>query len=120
MDVDWEGFMLTKGLFVLVAAVMVGSVGVAQADVPKSEDMAVCNREAQEAVGAGSASRKGVTPNTNDATRATQARRGDAATNRAGSTTRHDDPQLDGMDAEGAKNPVYQAAYRTCMRKSGF
>jgi hypothetical protein len=112
--------MLTKRLSVLATALMVGSWGVAQADVPKSEDIAACNREAQEAVGAGSASSKRVTPNTNDATRATQARRGEAATDRAGSTTRHGDPQLDGMDAEGAKDPVYQAAYRTCMRKSGF
>jgi hypothetical protein len=112
--------MLTKRLFVLVAAVVVGSWGVAQADVPKSEDIAACNREAQEAVGAGSASSKRVTPNTKDASRATQARRGEAATDRAGSAARHDDPQLDGMDAEGAKDPIYQAAYRTCMRKSGF
>lgn len=112
--------MLTKSLFVLVATVMVGSLGVARADVPKSENIAACNREAQEAVGASSAAPKGIAPNANDAARATQARRGEAATDRAGSTTRHDDPQLEGMDADGAKHPVYQAAYRTCMRKSGF
>jgi hypothetical protein len=112
--------MASRLLVALVAAVMVGSWAVAQADVPKSEDMAACNREAQEAVGAGSASPKGVSPNTNDAARASQARRGEAATDRAGSSTRHDDPQLNGIDPEGAKDPVYQAAYRTCMRKSGF
>jgi hypothetical protein len=30
------------------------------------------------------------------------------------------DPQIHGMDAEGAKNPGYQAAYRSCMRRKGF
>ena len=30
------------------------------------------------------------------------------------------DAQLTGMDPDGAKNPAYQAAYRSCMRKSGF
>jgi hypothetical protein len=30
------------------------------------------------------------------------------------------DPQIEGIDAQGAKNPVYQAAYRTCMRKNGY
>jgi hypothetical protein len=30
------------------------------------------------------------------------------------------DPQIHGMDAEGAKNPAYQAAYRSCMRRKGF
>jgi hypothetical protein len=112
--------MLFKRLSALVAAFVVGAWGVAQAEVPKAEDIAACNKEAQEAVRTGSASPKTVSPNTKDASRATQARRGDAATDRADSTTRSDDPQLEGMDAEAAEDPVYQAAYRTCMRKSGF
>jgi hypothetical protein len=37
-----------------------------------------------------------------------------------GETSRSEDPQLAGIDPEGAKDPAYQAAYRTCMRKSGF
>jgi hypothetical protein len=106
--------------FALVIAVIVGAWGVAQADVPKAEDIAACNKEAQEAVRTGSASPRTASPNTKDASRATEARRGDAATDRADPTTRSDDPQVAGMDAEGAKDPMYQAAYRTCMRKSGF
>src|SRR5262245_51932348 len=77
-------------------------------------------REAQEAIRTDSASPKAVSPNTKDAGRAAEARRGGAASDRAGSTMRSDDPQLEGIDAEGAKDPLYQAAYRTCMRKSGF
>jgi hypothetical protein len=106
--------------FALVIAVIVGAWGVAQADVPKAEDIAACNKEAQEAVRTGSASPRTASPTTKDASRATEARRGDAATDRADSTARSDDPQVEGMDAEGAKDPVYQAAYRTCMRKGGF
>jgi hypothetical protein len=30
------------------------------------------------------------------------------------------DPQLHGMEAEGAQNAAYQAAYRSCMRRKGF
>jgi len=30
------------------------------------------------------------------------------------------DPQIHGMNAEGAKNATYQAAYRSCMRRKGF
>jgi hypothetical protein len=30
------------------------------------------------------------------------------------------DPQIHGMEAEGAKQATYQAAYRSCMRRKGF
>jgi hypothetical protein len=30
------------------------------------------------------------------------------------------DPQIHGMQGEGAKNAAYQAAYRSCMRRKGF
>jgi hypothetical protein len=30
------------------------------------------------------------------------------------------DPPIHGMDADGAKNAAYQAAYRSCMRRKGF
>jgi hypothetical protein len=105
---------------VVAAGALFGTCSMVQADVPKPEDIAACNKEAQETVRSGSASPKTVSPNTKDASRAAQARRGETATGGADSTQRSDDPQLEGMDAEGAKDPVYQAAYRTCMRKSGF
>jgi hypothetical protein len=104
----------------VVAVVVFGAWGVVWADVPKPEDIAACNKEAQEAIRTDSASPKAVSPNTKDVGRAAEARRSGAAADRADSTTRSDDPQLEGIDAEGAKDPLYQAAYRTCMRKSGF
>lgn len=111
--------MRSMSLPALVAAIIVGAWGVTHGDVPKPEDMAACNKEAQEAVNAGSASPKTVAPTTKDAHRAAEARRG-AGAEPADAATRSDDPQLEGIDAEGAKDPVYQAAFRTCMRKSGF
>ena len=30
------------------------------------------------------------------------------------------DPQIHGMETEGAKSATYQAAYRSCMRRKGF
>jgi hypothetical protein len=98
----------------VVAVVVFGAWGVVWADI------AACNKEAQEAIRTDSASPKAVSPNTKDVGRAAEARRSGAAADRADSTTRSDDPQLEGIDAEGAKDPLYQAAYRTCMRKSGF
>ena len=38
----------------------------------------------------------------------------------SGSATQSPDAQIHGMDAEGAKDPAYRAAYRVCMRKNGF
>jgi hypothetical protein len=106
-------------LVVAVFAVL-GSWGSASADVPKPEDITACNQQAHEAVKAGSASPKTAAPNTKDERRAAEARRGDAPAAPQGAPARSEDPQLEGMDAEGAKDPVYQAAYRSCMRKSGF
>ena len=34
--------------------------------------------------------------------------------------TQSPDPQIHGMDAEGARDPAYRAAYRVCMRKRGL
>jgi hypothetical protein len=85
---------------------------VASGSIPNAEHFAACNAEARDAVKSGSAAGGAVAPNTRDRARAEDARRGDAA--------RPDDAQLAGMDVDGAKNPIYQAAYRTCMRRSGF
>lgn len=102
------------------ALAVLGSWGSASADVPKPEDIAACNQQAHEAVKAGSASPKTAAPNTKDERRAAEARRGEAPADSPGAAGRSGDPQLEGMDAEGAKDPVFQAAYRSCMRKSGF
>jgi len=95
----------------LAIVVVFVAAGVAHGDVPRPADIAACNHEAQEAARKGKDSRT-ASPNTKDQSRAAEARRDAGA--------RATDPQLDGMDAEGAKDPVYQAVYRTCMRKRGF
>jgi hypothetical protein len=42
------------------------------------------------------------------------------STDVTGNVIESSDPQIHGMNAEGAKNATYQAAYRTCMRRKGF
>src|SRR5438477_12514422 len=83
--------------------------------VPKADDIAACNLEAQRAVRAGTGSAESALPNTKDQSRAAQAREAGK-----GNGAKSDDPQLAGMDPEGAKDAAYQAAYRICMREAGF
>jgi hypothetical protein len=80
--------------------------------VPNAENFAACNAEARDALKRPTADSPAASPIIKDEQRAEEARRGE--------TKRSDDAQLTGIDAEGAKNPAYQAAYRSCMRKSGF
>ena len=98
-------------LFAAVIVLATSNVGYPQ--VPKAEDISACNMEAQRAVRTGTASGDSPLPNAKDHSRAAEARS-------AGGGTKSDDPQVAGMDTEGAKDPAYQAAYRTCMRKAGF
>ncbi len=99
----------------LAVVLALGACSAAQAQVPKPVDIAACNQEAQEAVSKGPSSRD-ASPNAKDQSRAATARRGDAPAASPSSA----DPQIEGMDPEGAKDAVYQAVYRTCMRKGGF
>ena len=94
--------------------------GTASGDVPAEKDFAACNAEAKDAFKAGSASPNTAAPNTKDVRSAAKARGGQAPTDGAGKIADSPNPQLEGMDAEGAKDPAYQAVYRTCMRKAGF
>jgi len=91
----------------------------ADAEVPTTADFAACNEQAPEAVKAGTA-----TPIMGDHVRADNAR-ADAMTTHSivdftGKVIESSDPQIHGMDAEGAKDATYQAAYRSCMRRNGF
>ena len=98
----------------LVIAVVVSLAAVAttvSAETPTAADFAACNVHAQAAVEAGTA-----TPTTKDYMHAAAARKRGAATVVPYSS----DPQLVGMETEGTTNAAYQAAYRTCMRRSGF
>ena len=110
--------MSLKLILFFAIVVVLGGSSLTEADVPKAQDIATCNDEAQHATRKGSDSR-GASPIARDHSRAADARRGDAASDTAGNRPASD-PQLEGMDPEGAKDPTYQAAYRTCMRKAGF
>jgi hypothetical protein len=103
-----------------IALVTVGAWSSAHGATPTAADFASCNAAARDAVKAGSASPSTASPTPKDQGRATSARQGKEPTDATGRISQSPDPQLEGMDAEGAKDPLYQAAYRTCMRKAGF
>ena len=111
--------MRLSSAFVVVLAGLGVWVSV-QAATPTAADFASCNAAARDAVKAGSASPNTASPTPKDQGRAASARQGNQPTDATGKITESRDPQLEGMDAEGAKDPLYQAAYRTCMRKAGF
>ena len=116
---SWFAAMSLRPVVFFATGIAVSGWSLAEADVPKPEDIAACNNEAQEATRKGSDSR-GASPNAGDHSRAADARRGDAQSATAGGKPQASDPQLEGMDPDGAKDPAYQAAYRTCMRRAGF
>ena len=90
----------------------------ADGEVAAAPDFAACNAEALDAVKAGTAA-----PTMGDHVRADLARTGATATNAMDFTDNvidSSDPQIHGMEAEGAKDAMYQAAYRSCMRRKGF
>jgi len=106
---------------VLLGALIISATArTAYAQVPKAEDIAACNMEAQRAARGGAGSHESAVPTAKDHNRAAEARGTEPKAQSPGGSAKSEDPQLAGIDAEGAKNPAYQAAYRTCMRKSGF
>ena len=106
----------------IAAAAMIAATSAADAAVPTAEDFAACNAEARDAV-SGSAS-PSTSPTQKDQDQARRERRGEMpgkeGTGATGKIAESQDPQLGGMDPEGAKDPAYRAAYRSCMRKAGF
>jgi hypothetical protein len=118
--------------------------GTASAQVPKPEDTESCNEKARAELRTANASprtesdrtpadrtdpgpeRGGATasapPAGRDADRTRPAAKGAASPKlRTGTpSAAMDDPQLEGIDPEGAKDPAYVAAYKTCMRQAGF
>ena len=100
-------------LSLLVSLAVSGS---ADGQVPGTADFAACNEAAPAVIKAGAAS-----PTLGDQTRADQARSAAAApSSLRGKPVESSDPQIHGMSAEGALDPTYQAAYRSCMRRRGF
>jgi hypothetical protein len=91
--------------------------GTAEADVPTAADFAECNREAKDRPEGRSSS-----PTSKDQAEAEAARRsgGGGGDGPGTGSTQSGDPQLAGVDGEGAKDAAYRAAYRVCMRRKGF
>ena len=108
-----------RTLAVLVVASLAGGFGVAYGEVPTAGDIAACNREARDRLESGTAS-----PTSKDKAGADAARKGRDETAKlpgaSGLATHSPDPQIHGMDGEGAQDAVYRAAYRVCMRRHGF
>jgi len=111
--------MRTLAVAILLVAGLHGGLGIAHADVPTAKDIATCNREVQ----AGGRDRA-ASPTSKDEASAGAARKASAeAVTPPGQTaagTQSPDPQIHGMEGEGAKDASYRAAYRVCMRQKGF
>jgi hypothetical protein len=106
---------VTLGLILFVSLT---TTRAADGQVPTAADSVACNQEAPSMTKAGM-----TTATMGDHARADRARAGAMTTDSLAFTARvieSPDPQIHGMDAEGAKNPTYQAAYRSCMRRKGF
>ncbi|HET7342838.1 MAG TPA: hypothetical protein VFL90_15345 [Methylomirabilota bacterium] len=97
----------------LAAVVVLALVHVAHAEL-KPEDVKACNDEAKAMVQKGAASPATPEPTAKDERRAAESRGGGV------SASPSEDPQVEGIDREGAKSPLYQAAYRSCMRRNGY
>ena len=109
-----EKLVIGLGLSLLIS---LGTARSVAGQVPGAADFAACNEEAPQSVKAGTAS-----PIMDDYRRAVNARSGGATSSGPASRNALDsiDPQIHGMEAEGAKSAMYQAAYRSCMRRKGF
>lgn len=111
----WPIWRVAIGLGV---AIHLGAV-IVHADVPTTADMTACNQEARQESRDGSAS-----PTLKDQADAEAARRQrngpTTIPGAAGAVTQSENPQIHGMDAHGATDAAYRAAYRVCMRKRGF
>jgi hypothetical protein len=84
------------------------------AETPTEANFRACNAEAEAAVKSGTPA-----PTTKDHARAEAERKGGSGPGTS-ARDRVEDPQLRGMARDRADEPEYQAAYRTCMRRSGF
>jgi hypothetical protein len=103
---------------IILSVAAIAVVALAMTEVPTRESITGCNARAREAVRIGIAALSTTPPTAEDRQRAADARDRDRAS--TNSQIRSGNAQIEGMDAEGAKDPVYQAAYRTCRRRAGF
>jgi hypothetical protein len=107
-----------RGVALPLLAVLCLLVGAAEADIPTAADFAECNREAKDRPEGRSSSPTSKDKAEAEAARGRGGSGGDAPG--TGSRTPSEDPQLAGVDGEGAKDAAYRAAYRVCMRRKGF
>src|SRR5690348_5464527 len=103
---------LVGGVLVLM---LLAFARAAHGEVPTAADFAACNAEAPQAIKAGTAS-----PVVGDHARAERARESSASAAPRSAGVESPDPQIHGMEAVGARDAAYQAAYRSCMRRKGF
>jgi hypothetical protein len=115
---------MLKARSVVIATVVVTNLAVGTvtiyAETPTEANFAACNADAPAAMRAGTAP-----PTAKDYMRVEAARKDGAAiahsTDSKGRVIKgFSDPQLVGMASEGITDAAYQAAYRSCMRRSGF
>jgi hypothetical protein len=105
----------TVATFALILGLVVTTARMVAGEVPTATDMAGCNGHASAAMNTGAAS-----PTIGDHDRAQSARGQSTTANATEKGIESSDPQIHGMEAEGAKMADYQAAYRSCMRRNGF
>ena len=117
----WSTWKVARSTRTRAVAVLLvtGLSGIACADVPTGGDIVSCNEEARQ-----QARGRTTTPTEKDeadanAARTTGTAAGDSRSSTAAST-QSSDPQIHGMDGEGAKHAAYRAVYRVCMRRKGF
>jgi hypothetical protein len=106
--------MRTSRASILAVLIVSAVYGIAHAEL-KPEDVTACNDEAKAAVRRGAAAPSTPEPTAKDERRAAESRGGAGV-----SASPSEDPQIEGMDREGAKDPLFQAAYRSCMRRNGY
>jgi hypothetical protein len=98
----------------VVAGVFIACGGIAGAGAPNDADIAACNHAAREEFRS-----RSIAPISKDEAGADAARTA-APSGGAEHATQSPDPQIHGMDGEGARDAAYRAVYRVCMRKRGF
>jgi hypothetical protein len=102
-------------VLVLTLLIALATTRIVSGEVPTAADFAACNEHAPQALKTGHAS-----PTVGDHARAESVRGNATPASSIGRMIESSDPQIHGMEAEGAKNAAYQAAYRSCMRRKGF
>jgi hypothetical protein len=109
-----RGSRARRVAILVVTGVFVACGGIAGADVPNDRDIAACNQTAREEFRS-----RSIAPISKDEAGADAARTA-APTGGPEHATQSPDPQIHGMNGEGARDAAYRAVYRVCMRKSGF